>query len=535
MGELILHLSDPGFGVPERLGVGGIALALDAADVEGHDLAPLHHAVDDRRIRLTWPEEVSDRDALMPLVTWAWQSRGSTAEGGLGVLYLPGVHRGSARDDETQRLVENSGILSTYLQHPRIQPKTKQVAVSVHIDDSRETQYRFVEPKNCLRYVDHAPKLFDRRGRLRTALVEFSSFLFPGATARHGGEPSWSGEPRRALALLFTPTASLYLQIRGKDWAVVMPDVSSLGAFVRVRRAPLWRWKVRDARAGGAADAGLAALAAIRVAAGARLQERLERVPVSCVVMRIGVVAWNTRQSVRNDCVHVRPTTHAVDDFQVVFRNLPNRIVRRKEANDHFVVVPSPRSVIADNLLRDTWWYRDLFEIPRDHRKRIDDVRKRRAKTQPASAHRVWFEELTWLRDELRSIMDELTPRPIDRHFMEAFHLALRNHYGREGEAAKRGARSPRDRMQDFRETVRRDLMRAQTRGLLRAVLAEYFAAGGGNEALREHGPALWRFIDDPHEWRRARDLALLSLATYRGKHREDADIQDESQPETQE
>lgn len=524
MGELILRLSDPDFGTLERLGMAGIALSIDAAVEEKHDLSPLTWEVASDTIHLQWSDEVTDRDALLKLVEWAWQTRGpSHADGGLGVLYLPGIHRGTPRDDETQRIVENSGILSTFLQHPRVQPKTKPASVNVHLDADRQVAFRFVEAKRSLRYVtDAGAKLFDRKGRLLERPRPFSSYLVPGATSRHAGEESWEGPTHSAFSLLFAPIAAVYLQVRGSQWVVVLPDPTSLIAYTRVRKRSAWR--PEQARAGDLADAGLRVLAAFKYGPKAVRHERIQEAPLHCTVIRVGKVAWN-RQQVRSGAVRCRPASEALDAYRVVYRHLDNRIVARKDGEGYFVTVPTPRAAIARNILAGSWWYRDLFEIPPEDRKSVDDERKRRPADRRKSAERIWFEKITWFRDELRRIMDEIQEEhSVDMTFMNAFHLALRNHYGREAGAAARGSRSPSDRMQDFRDALRRKLTGAQTRTLLRAVIADYFSTSGSNEVLRQHGPEIWHFVDHPREWRRARDLALLSLATYRGKHAEDVE-----------
>ena len=80
---------------------------------------------------------------------------------------------------------------------------------------------------------------------------------------------------------------------------------------------------------------------------------------------------------------------------------------------------------------------------------------------------------------------------------------------------AKRGARDKFERFDDRTEDIRRELTKAQTRHHVRGAIAALFAEAGRSKTLQEHAHTVWRFIDDPEDWRRARDLALLSLATY--------------------
>ena len=99
--------------------------------------------------------------------------------------------------------------------------------------------------------------------------------------------------------------------------------------------------------------------------------------------------------------------------------------------------------------------------------------------------------------------------------FVEAVHVAIRNRLGKmAAEAAHRGETPRFDR--EF-ERLRTSLMRAKNAQTLRAEIADLFARGGINSALQKN----WGFvlaIMNGRDWQKARDLALLGLASYTGK-----------------
>jgi len=108
-----------------------------------------------------------------------------------------------------------------------------------------------------------------------------------------------------------------------------------------------------------------------------------------------------------------------------------------------------------------------------------------------------------------------------ERVLVEAVHRSLAALYAREADAAGGGgARSPQDRWEDLNEEIRRGLMRAKTRELLRAYLADFFARAGRRKCVQENAAALWSLINHPRHWKKARDLALLALVSYVGKGR---------------
>lgn len=107
-----------------------------------------------------------------------------------------------------------------------------------------------------------------------------------------------------------------------------------------------------------------------------------------------------------------------------------------------------------------------------------------------------------------------------EQTFLRVMHDMLGTLMWKEAKAAERrgGSRGLSKRIEDLKEKIRRDLEFAQTRDLLRKKLSEWLAKGGTHEAVRAHREVVWNLMNDPHEWQKARDLALLSLITYEGR-----------------
>jgi len=64
---------------------------------------------------------------------------------------------------------------------------------------------------------------------------------------------------------------------------------------------------------------------------------------------------------------------------------------------------------------------------------------------------------------------------------------------------------------------MRTGLMRAKNAQTLRAELADFFSRGGINPVLQEDWRQVLGIMVQP-DWQKARDLALLGLASYKGK-----------------
>ena len=114
---------------------------------------------------------------------------------------------------------------------------------------------------------------------------------------------------------------------------------------------------------------------------------------------------------------------------------------------------------------------------------------------------------------------NEMWDDEFERRFVEAFWSTLASLYAQEAKATERGgSRKVDDRHEDLNEDIRRSLMRAKTRVLLRGYLAELFAKGGRQPAVVQSRADIWNLIDHPYDWKKARDLALLALVTYQSK-----------------
>ena len=517
MGTLTWELSDPALGNLERIGLAGLFMALQEAERLSHDLGAINWELDPTSVTLTWPEDVDDKEALVPLIDWAWQAIPVTgeedegnAEEGFGVFWFPAIHSGD-QANLVGRLDVHSGILWTFLQHPRIQPKTKARSATIQMGDKRHIQATYVQPRDKMYYSGTFQANFFLGGCLRTT-VKLKSFLVPGTAPRHKGEEAWEGSTHQAILLFFAPTVCYYAKIHGQDWQVVVPDVRDLELYSRVRRR--LTLDQRQLYAASATDAGLRILVGLQTAALAEQVERRQGSSFQCEVFGIGKVKWNKQQQVRNSVLRLRPKELDLSRYEIIERALPNQIRLQKKQEFYFVTAPVLRGCIANQLLKGHKWYTDLFEIHRDNA----DEAKRLAKGE-SSPQRAWFRSIRkYHQQAMRTIMEQmnqLTPDDIDEAFVEVVHHTMRRLFAREAGNASRGTRSVGERQSDLVERIRRNVSKAQTRLLLREVLSRLFAEAGGGAALHANRREIWQFINDHQTWRRARDLTLLSLVTY--------------------
>jgi CRISPR-associated protein Cas8a1/Csx13 len=568
---LTWNLSDPGMGLLERAGLAALYMSLRAAEEMGEDLAPLRWKQRDltpESVTLRW--DGSDEAAITRLMRWAWQVRD-------GVFYLPAVHReAKQRDFAFIRVAGHNGILKTFLQHVNTQIKGDLNRVVEPIREGEELSFHYQSldpaelarkagsrkkaakakagakasdkklgsggkktrgPKELLRPIaDLADKkFFTSKGGLSRKTISLSSWVMPGIAPRFGDEEAWSGPAKLGLLLILAPIACLFQHLKGKgdNWIFVVPDVADIAEFDEARPAlGLDPTHVDIASLG---DAGL------RFSAEYATRAIRRESPVGCLVVAMGKVEYYGHQRVRKGVLEVSPKLESVRRFTYVQHALPNRPVPIKSgtASDAlgedgdaaegelardgkrpnvFYVTPAGRGRIADNLIAGRPWYADLFTpLAWD----LEGLERERKRNPGISHERLWFRNLSCQKELLMELIQEkeMWNGENDRLFVEAFWDTLRSLYAQEADAARRGgSRTAQKRIEHFDEDVFRRLMRSKTRDLLRETLVELFAKAGRQKTVRENPAAVWNLIDHPHAWKRARDLALLALATYTKK-----------------
>ena len=533
-------------GILERAGLAALYMTLRAAEEQAVDLQPLYWNTEDLTadaVTLRWRGK--DDEVFGKLFSWAWQVRD-------GVFYLPAVHRNSMeRDFAYRRVPTHNGLLGTFLQHNNMQPRAKgkeATALFEQLDEARQLRVQFlaIDPKRHGIKPLKDLKLLFRKRTLSPQPVSLKSWVMPGIAPRYGSEEAWQGPAKLAILLMLAPIACSYQRLTGKgnNWIFVVPDVVNLEEFNDICPAIFLNPDAVDVAS--LSDAGL------RFAAAYAARSLAKELSVACWVVAMGKVDYYRSQSVRKAVLEVKPAFISIVRYQHLLRAFPNTyIALRKSGNSGDELegetnsleeepeadkqqgnfrVPSGRGRIAENLIAGRAWYNDLFTPMSWDLDRLENQRKR---NPGGSVERIWFQNLSYQRSNLMEIIQEATMwnNETERHFVEAFWAVLASLYAQEAKAVERGgSRKMEERLDHLDEDIRRILMRAKTRILLRGYLAELFAKGGRQPKVVQHRAAIWSLIDHPYEWKKARDLALLALATYQSREKRELGATTETQ-----
>ena len=492
------------------------------------------------------------------------------------------------RDYYFLRLSTHNGILRTFLQHTKIQPKGEIIKKIESLQESKEIEVQFqsLDPdeiagilatratnsaasrkKQQAQFDEHSTtnqpkektsgvetikplmelnndktKLFNRKGDLSDKRIELSGWVMPGVAPRYENEPAWLGPARTALLLMLAPITCIYEHLKGEgdNWITVVPDVRDLSEFDNVRPSLGLDPTFLDVASLG--DAGL------RFAMEYSARSARKNLPVGCLVVAMGQVNYYAKQRIRKGVLEVTAPPLSIRRYAHLHRALPNRQVLIRSGIESevrppqiagnlrdtrqrvFYVTPAGRGRIADNLLRERPWYADLFTpFALD----LDSLEKSRKRNPGSSIEWLWFEELSYQKGLLMELIQEndMWESDDERNFVFAFWEALGSLYAQESKAVERGgSRTFDDRFKDRNAKIFRQLTRAKTRDLLRGSLAELFAEAGRQQTLRRHPASIWNLIDHAYNWKRARDLALLALATYQSKEKREGMIDSSSE-----
>lgn len=226
--SLTWRLTDDGMDLLERAGLAGLYMALRAASEQGADLSPLTWRDDDLQ-----PDSVTVRwngpakPAFVKLMEWAWQVRD-------GVLYLPAVHEDRDRAQWWLRLQMHKGIVGTFLQSSRVQPRIGSEQRMVALDEDRMIRLQFLALPSALKPHQDVQGMFQRNGEFKET-VEFSTWIARGFSARYPSDgfgagwkdKVWRGRPEQALLLMLAPTVCAFFRLQGKgnNWLFVVPNV----------------------------------------------------------------------------------------------------------------------------------------------------------------------------------------------------------------------------------------------------------------------------------------------------------------------
>ncbi|MGK7894183.1 MAG: type I-MYXAN CRISPR-associated Cas8a1/Cmx1, partial [Xenococcus sp. (in: cyanobacteria)] len=427
-----------------------------------------------------------------------WLFKESFQISDLGLISLTGLNP-QTMNLEAQ-LAIHIGIKNTFIQHNEYYISAGDGSESLIIEGKEfVVDYKKV---TSYAYQEFAEKLCDKNGQLLQQPIGITGLLYPGAARKHYAfkqQTQFTETLERALALLFAPVACFYL-IAPKSYLhdtktqyfLVIPDITDLQLYL-LQRKEFNNWDYQNFYASGYSDASLRFLLNQRTINLLR-ENKIKR----CKVITFGQTQWTAFQKIRKSVDVINITDNIIRNYQLCDRYFNNRIIKGKDGN--FIVSSIVRELITENLAKDfPWWHnfalavrdKDLFKL----------ISYEKEGLQQMVRNTDWDEES-------------------QKIFVKACHRALYQIRGKLSGRAKENEYVQFDREN---ERIRSGLIRCQNSEDFRHFMtANFWSKGGIISILADHWEELMPLTTKPENWKLARDLALLALASYKNPKESD-------------
>lgn len=522
-----IRLYDPGMTAMLRAGLGGLAASLRAIG----------------RASGGWPDRVPLAGGWATVrssdVVLHWGKAGSGAFlkqlfaqsfrlDRYGQVWLPGAYGDALTNRPELVAALHAALRRSFLGHNKFVTGPTRQTRTFEIDDRQYSH----ETERLADYVHQRQAAECSRVFEVGTHLELASWAYPGAAQRHiaFGNTKATYAPADALCAMFALVGCV-VYTAPRAAVVVVPDPANLVAFGEVR-PNLTPGSYEAVHVAGAGDAVLAVSAALRVDE----VRRQVRAVADTSALLIGQVAWDRQRRVRVGTIDSATFDESVLDlYYEVVRTLP-AVLRRHQpaaggsagsrkplkrsklrsvrggvpaADRAFVTVSALRGFVTENVARGRRWYQDFTTAThgRDQPRWIhyyrNDERRNRGALYPQD------------REGLNAMIEHL--EDAERALVESVHDALRRRFGQIAEETKTNPAARKNRWDGERERWRLAFAGAKTQEQVRAALADLWSRGGANASLQKHWTTVLPLLRID-QWRAARDLALVALASYHGR-----------------
>jgi CRISPR-associated protein Cas8a1/Csx13 len=487
----VMSLSAPGMTALHRAGLAGLWMTLDALDKEGIKLAGGSWLLSDHEVTMYLDGPGSFFGALI---------RESFKIDKDGLIWFPALGRPDSHPESSVLL--NECLLGTFLQHGRSRksdPANKPAGVKVSTIDETERPLRYHRVV-CYAHQEVKIEAADQPQKL-------VGWVHPGGAVRHEAFKRATSlhEPLRLfLPLLYSIVGVLYFVVRksgaGMQYAVVIPDVANLKDYATFRRLYVDR-KEDDLTISGAGEAALRVLSTLKAG---NLMDAVGS--TACRVMTFGKVQWDKQQRKRVQVFDVcKDSAAGLEVYQKCRQFFTPRLVKPK-AGDPFFDYPRTPELIAQNLLRGEPWWRGFSEFVSD---------------QEIRNHVFGSGGLSIYRGEREGLSKMLADVALERDqgaFVEACQEAWRRRLGEISERARKERADAGKLFEREFERTRVSFTRCKNEAALREALADFWSRAGPLQSLQSNWRGALSLLN--RDWRLAKDLALLSLASYAPKEK---------------
>jgi len=513
--ELNLFLSRPGMSALHKAGLAGLYMTLRALEKSKFKIEGFQFELSPKAVNLSFPEDAVE-DTIDKLVRFGFQTDES------GFIVLPGLSIGGGQSFENKLLTHES-VLNTFYQFGPHRKSSVELR-NFSGDNDRpiiKPNFRavssFVAQNSASSFV-RAKKLAEK--------IEVISWMYPGGTEKHAGlsgtslyEPSGT-----ALPLLFAPVGVVYVPVRAFHSAsaskirvcILLSDITNLEEYAEIRAEIAGLSELKLVMS-GASEALLFLAERFKI----RRSQGVSELPLVTSIAMGSLVWVGGGQKVRTAVRSLRTSDPGIlRNYEIICAALKNQVVIReakvKKGKDRppdtsFISVPSSRGLFAENIVNGRYFYSEISDIFIPHQDQSGNLRYR----------------ISYEREGLSNMIEKIEfATPGERIFIEAFHEAWRRHLGQLGAQSKLEGSSFKNRATRDFERLRSSLARSKNADSVRETITEFWARSGSIPALRDNWEKVIPLFSFEN-WKKARDLGLLALASYKPQEKHESEAMD--------
>lgn len=500
MKEMILKLNAPGMTSLHKAGLAGLYMTLRAFEEKQETINGLRWELEPTQVKLIWLDE-KPKAAFEELIQKSFWIDGE------GFIRLTGLEIDKPFNID-QKYHLYTGLLNSFLQHGKHNSKGKKQLLSANIDDEIRLINKEFEPITSFEHQSVANDFISKDGEFNES-IEAAGWLYPGGGQRHVHNNTKLSEPLDfALLLLFAPVGVIYYLIRSRTkgrkarLAMLVPEIHNLEIYVLAKKA-VSPHGVFELTASSASDAVLRMLTSINTKSTSNDFAQLAGQPFLCRVITFGIVDWSKQQKTRTHTQSVfSGRLKGLENYflaNTIFQNrwqLRNRDKAKKAQKESYVMTSTAREFIADNIAQGRAWYRDLAIF-------ISNKEARKG--------------LSYERKGLNEMVEKASfENESERLFIKVCHESWRRRLGKLGQRATRENASFSSLVTKESEKLRTSLARCKNAETLRETVVDFWSRGGAQELLRGSGLNQILPLFEEKNWKKARDLALLALISYK-------------------
>ena len=411
----------------------------------------------------------------------------------------------------------------TFLQHGQSRKGAKKDVEKTLQVDNKEIRFTFRPLTSFKHQAGYTELVHKKHNTLLAKEFEIPGTLFPGAVVRHNkfGDTKHEGTAAELLAAYFALIGTMALPINRGSAVLLVPEVADLIAFSR-NRLDITPTNYRDCIISGVGDAVLGVYARLR---SPELKRKLDVPAVSGFLFR--PTPWASQQKSRVAARRIEPLgqreqvifDHSAECFRSRVKSHTVKIGRGKKAKEeehsflsHSIVKP----LIADNLANRKKWFENFYSL---------FTRSDPATGKPLRS-RLFFEKEGMSKMVTKDVWDDEGQKAL----VTGVHYALYCQFGKISGEFTNNPAGMRNKFQKEFEKWRIQFVSSKTADQFRFAICDLMSRARGNAEIQNNWQSVLHLLSEQH-WQHGRDLALLALASYKGKGDKEL-VDDEEQVE---